>query len=158
VCPDIKHPASRQKLNGPNSYGRRLIWIAGLLGWVGGSPNRCLFPLFPTLAPAGGRGFFFAGDPASPIWSPPSSSRRADRRHRRKSPARLRSGGQRPTRPCHTTWILSSTPSCKWGSEAITYFAHAMGSARSGDLAAADQELEKLKKIRALLEAANQST
>jgi hypothetical protein len=42
--------------------------------------------------------------------------------------------------------------------EAITYFAHAMGSARSGDLAAADQELEKLKKIRALLEAANQST
>jgi hypothetical protein len=33
-----------------------------------------------------------------------------------------------------------------------------MGSARSGDLAAADQELEKLKKIRALLEAANQST
>jgi tetratricopeptide (TPR) repeat protein len=41
--------------------------------------------------------------------------------------------------------------------EAITYFARAMGSARSGDLAAADRELGKLKELRATLENANQS-
>ena len=41
--------------------------------------------------------------------------------------------------------------------EAITYFARAMGSARSGDLAAADRELGKLKELRTLLEKANQS-
>ena len=41
--------------------------------------------------------------------------------------------------------------------EAITYFARAMGSARSGDLAAADRELGKLKELRAMLEKANQS-
>jgi tetratricopeptide (TPR) repeat protein len=41
--------------------------------------------------------------------------------------------------------------------EAITYFARAMGSARSGDLAAADRELGKLKELRATLEKANQS-
>jgi tetratricopeptide (TPR) repeat protein len=41
--------------------------------------------------------------------------------------------------------------------EAITYFARAMGSARSGDLAAADQALDKLKELRAALEKANQS-
>src|SRR5260370_25133440 len=41
--------------------------------------------------------------------------------------------------------------------EAITYFARAMGSARSGDLAAADREVSKLKELRAMLENANQS-
>jgi tetratricopeptide (TPR) repeat protein len=41
--------------------------------------------------------------------------------------------------------------------EAITYFARAMGSARSGDLAASDRELGKLKELRAMLEKANQS-
>ena len=41
--------------------------------------------------------------------------------------------------------------------EAITYFARAMGSARSGDLAAADRELDKLKELRLALEKANQS-
>jgi len=41
--------------------------------------------------------------------------------------------------------------------EAITYFARAMGSARSGDLAAADREVDKLKGLRAALEKANQS-
>src|SRR5208337_1024570 len=41
--------------------------------------------------------------------------------------------------------------------EAITYFARAMGSARSGNLAAADQEVAKLKELRAALDKANQS-
>jgi hypothetical protein len=41
--------------------------------------------------------------------------------------------------------------------EAITYFARAMGAARSGDLAAADQELGKLKELHAALEKASQS-
>jgi tetratricopeptide (TPR) repeat protein len=41
--------------------------------------------------------------------------------------------------------------------EAITYFARAIGSARSGDLAAADREVNKLKDLRAALERANQS-
>ena len=41
--------------------------------------------------------------------------------------------------------------------EAITYFARAMGSARSGDLAAADQEFNKLKELRTALDNANQS-
>ena len=41
--------------------------------------------------------------------------------------------------------------------EAITHFARAMGSARSGDLTAADQELDKLKHLRAALENANQT-
>jgi tetratricopeptide (TPR) repeat protein len=41
--------------------------------------------------------------------------------------------------------------------EAITYFARALGSARSGDLAAADREMGKLKELRAALEKANQS-
>jgi hypothetical protein len=40
--------------------------------------------------------------------------------------------------------------------EAITYFARAMGSARSGDLAAADKEVGKLKELRATLERASQ--
>jgi hypothetical protein len=41
--------------------------------------------------------------------------------------------------------------------EAITYFARAIGSARSDDLAAADREVNKLKELRAALERANQS-
>jgi len=41
--------------------------------------------------------------------------------------------------------------------EAITHFARAMGSARSGDLTAADQALDKLKDLRATLEKANQT-
>jgi hypothetical protein len=41
--------------------------------------------------------------------------------------------------------------------EAITYFARAMGLARSGDPAAAAREVEKLKELRAALEKANQS-
>ena len=41
--------------------------------------------------------------------------------------------------------------------EAITYFARAIGSARSGDLAAAEREVDKLKELRAALEKANQS-
>jgi tetratricopeptide (TPR) repeat protein len=41
--------------------------------------------------------------------------------------------------------------------EAITYFARAIGSARSGDLTAAQQGLNKLKELRATLEKANQS-
>jgi hypothetical protein len=41
--------------------------------------------------------------------------------------------------------------------EAITHFARAMGSARSGDLAAADREVGKLKELRTALENANQS-
>jgi len=41
--------------------------------------------------------------------------------------------------------------------EAITYFARAMGSARSGDLAAAEREVDKLKELRAALENASQS-
>jgi hypothetical protein len=41
--------------------------------------------------------------------------------------------------------------------EAITYFARAMGAARSGDLDAADREVTKLKELRATLEKANQS-
>jgi tetratricopeptide (TPR) repeat protein len=41
--------------------------------------------------------------------------------------------------------------------EAITYFARAMGSARSGDVAAAEQAVAKLKELRAMLEKANQS-
>jgi tetratricopeptide (TPR) repeat protein len=41
--------------------------------------------------------------------------------------------------------------------EAITYFARAMGSARSSDLAAADREVNKLKELRATLENASQS-
>jgi hypothetical protein len=41
--------------------------------------------------------------------------------------------------------------------EAITHFARAMGSARGGDLAAAEREVENLKVIRATLENASQS-
>ena len=41
--------------------------------------------------------------------------------------------------------------------EAITYFARAMGSARSGDLGTAEREVDKLKEIRAALENASQS-
>jgi tetratricopeptide (TPR) repeat protein len=41
--------------------------------------------------------------------------------------------------------------------EAITYFARAVGSARSGDLAAADREIGQFKELRAALEKANQS-
>jgi tetratricopeptide (TPR) repeat protein len=41
--------------------------------------------------------------------------------------------------------------------EAITYFARAIGSARSGDLAEAHQGVDKLKDLRATLEKANQS-
>ena len=41
--------------------------------------------------------------------------------------------------------------------EAITYFARALGSARSGDLAAAEVGVAKLKELRAMLEKANQS-
>jgi len=41
--------------------------------------------------------------------------------------------------------------------EAITHFARAIGSARSGDLAAAQQGVDKLKELRATLEKANQS-
>jgi tetratricopeptide (TPR) repeat protein len=41
--------------------------------------------------------------------------------------------------------------------EAITYFARAMGSAHSGDLAAAEREVDKLKELRAALENASQS-
>ena len=41
--------------------------------------------------------------------------------------------------------------------EAITHFARAMGSARSGDLAAAERDVENLKVIRAALENASQS-
>jgi tetratricopeptide (TPR) repeat protein len=41
--------------------------------------------------------------------------------------------------------------------EAITYFARAIGSARSGDLAAAQQGVDKLKELRAALEKVNQS-
>jgi hypothetical protein len=41
--------------------------------------------------------------------------------------------------------------------QAITYFARAMGSARSGDLAAAEREINKLKELRAALENASQS-
>jgi len=41
--------------------------------------------------------------------------------------------------------------------QAITYFARAIGSARSGDLAAAQQGVDKLKELRATLEKANQS-
>lgn len=41
--------------------------------------------------------------------------------------------------------------------EAITYFARAMGLARSGDVAAAEQNVAKLKELRTALEKANQS-
>jgi tetratricopeptide (TPR) repeat protein len=41
--------------------------------------------------------------------------------------------------------------------EAISYFARAMGAARSADLDAADREVSKLKELRATLEKANQS-
>ena len=41
--------------------------------------------------------------------------------------------------------------------EAITYFARAMGSARSGELAAAERDVKKLKELRTALERANQS-
>ena len=41
--------------------------------------------------------------------------------------------------------------------EAITYFARAFGAARSGDLAAADEGVAKLKDLRTALERANQS-
>jgi tetratricopeptide (TPR) repeat protein len=41
--------------------------------------------------------------------------------------------------------------------EAITYFARAMGAARSGNLATAEQGVAKLKELRATLEKANQS-
>jgi tetratricopeptide (TPR) repeat protein len=41
--------------------------------------------------------------------------------------------------------------------EAITYFARAIGAARSGDIASAEQAITKLKDLRAALEAANQS-
>jgi hypothetical protein len=41
--------------------------------------------------------------------------------------------------------------------EAITHFARAMGAARSGDLAAAEREVAKLKELRTTLEKASQS-
>jgi tetratricopeptide (TPR) repeat protein len=41
--------------------------------------------------------------------------------------------------------------------EAITYFARSLGSARSGDVAAADRDVAKLKELRAALDKANQS-
>jgi hypothetical protein len=41
--------------------------------------------------------------------------------------------------------------------EAISYFARAIGAARSGDLDAADREVSRLKELRATLEKANQS-
>jgi hypothetical protein len=41
--------------------------------------------------------------------------------------------------------------------EAITYFARAIGLARSGDLASAGHEIEKLKELRSALDKANQS-
>lgn len=41
--------------------------------------------------------------------------------------------------------------------EAITYFARAIGSARGGDLAAAEREADKLKELRTALENASQS-
>ncbi|WP_130226439.1 hypothetical protein [Bradyrhizobium sp. Leo121] len=41
--------------------------------------------------------------------------------------------------------------------EAITYFARAMGSARSGDLAAAERDVAKLKELHAALDNASQS-
>jgi tetratricopeptide (TPR) repeat protein len=41
--------------------------------------------------------------------------------------------------------------------EAITYFARAVGSARSGDIAAAEQAADKLKELRTTLDKANQS-
>jgi hypothetical protein len=41
--------------------------------------------------------------------------------------------------------------------EAITYFARAMGAARTGDVAAAQQDIDKLKALRATLEKATQS-
>src|SRR5262245_14222586 len=41
--------------------------------------------------------------------------------------------------------------------EAITYFARALGSARGGELAAAEREVSKLKELRAMLEKASQS-
>mgnify|MGYP003693883345 CR=1 FL=1 len=41
--------------------------------------------------------------------------------------------------------------------EAITHFARAMGAARTGDVAAAQQDIDKLKELRATLEKANQS-
>jgi tetratricopeptide (TPR) repeat protein len=41
--------------------------------------------------------------------------------------------------------------------EAITYFARGIGLARSGDVAAADREIDKLRELRATLEKANQS-
>jgi hypothetical protein len=41
--------------------------------------------------------------------------------------------------------------------EAITYFARAIGLTRSGDLAAAGREVDRLKELRAALEKANQS-
>src|SRR6266436_3261471 len=41
--------------------------------------------------------------------------------------------------------------------EAITYFARAMGSAHSGDVAAAEREVSKLRELRATLEKASQS-
>jgi tetratricopeptide (TPR) repeat protein len=41
--------------------------------------------------------------------------------------------------------------------EAITHFARAIGSARSGDLTAAQQEADKLRELRATLEKASQS-
>ena len=41
--------------------------------------------------------------------------------------------------------------------EAITYFARALGSARAGDIASAEQGVAKLKELRATLEKANQS-
>ena len=41
--------------------------------------------------------------------------------------------------------------------EAITYFARSLGSARSGDVAAAERDVVKLKELRAALDKANQS-
>ena len=41
--------------------------------------------------------------------------------------------------------------------EAITHFARALGAARSGDFAAAQQDIDKMKALRASLEKANQS-
>jgi tetratricopeptide (TPR) repeat protein len=58
-------------------------------------------------------------------------------------------------------WNEASTLEPRGGqfpqAEAITFFARALGSARSGDLAAAQQGVDKLKELRAALEKANQS-
>jgi len=61
----------------------------------------------------------------------------------------------------HGAWkeaaVLEPRGSSYPQAEAITYFARAMGAARTGDVAAAQQDIDKLKELRATLEKANQS-